>query len=199
MKRRYPLESLRSVRRCQVDEQAGEVARQAQRTRQAKQRYHAARRTREAEQERNRCVLGSERQRLEHGVARAGDLQQAEDFGRGAQQRESQLRKTERAAEQCVQAEQQTESSAHQALCEADADAKVVNETRALEGEAPGGTRARRGGSCRRGLRGAPAGTAGQGTPRGRGPMRCVVLVLAVALLACSAKRQPAGSHVVNR
>ena len=128
MKRRYPLESLRSVRRCQVDEQAGEVARQAQRTRQAKQRYHAARRTREAEQERNRCVLGSERQRLERGVARAGDLQQAEDFGRGAQQRESQLRKTERAAEQCVQAEQQTESSAHQALCEADADAKVVNE-----------------------------------------------------------------------
>ena len=128
MKRRYPLESLRSVRRSQVDEQAGEVARQAEQTRQAKERQAQARRAREAAQEQSRRVLGVERQRLESGQARAADLHQADAFARGAQQRESRLRADERAAERRAQAERDSESAARQALCEADVDAKVVDE-----------------------------------------------------------------------
>ena len=130
VKPRYPLESLRSLRHQRVEESSAAVARQAERTRRAQQRHVLARAASSDEQARNHCVTAAERERLERGMLRAGDLQRHADWSLGAEQRERQLEEQEARAAQKMQAAERLEAELRSALVGVDADAKVVDEHR---------------------------------------------------------------------
>jgi hypothetical protein len=130
MKRRYPLESLRWMRRRAVDERALEVAEQARRTQQAKERAAAADRAVKGEQARTREVERAERERIEQGGARVGDLQQAASFSVGAAERVSKAEERERRERDRAAEQARAEAVARGELASADAEAKAVDKHR---------------------------------------------------------------------
>jgi hypothetical protein len=130
VKPRYPLEPLRSLRYQRVEESASAVAEQAERTRRAQQRHGLANAASSDEQARNRSKAAAERERLERGLARAGDLQREREWSRAAKEREQRLQDQEDQAAREARAAERLEAELRSTLVGADADAKVVDEHR---------------------------------------------------------------------
>jgi dTMP kinase len=130
VKGRYPLAALQSLRHRVVDERAREVADRVQRAERAVQSVQAARRARETEQARVAELAGAERQRLETGAARAGDLAHEAAFARAAAERARALAEQEARAAERARAEKAEEGRARGRLAHADADAKFVDQHR---------------------------------------------------------------------
>ena len=130
MKRRYPLEALRSVRKEAAEERARAVALAAKKTAEAETAAERARRIREVEQARQRDVLSNERARLERGEARAGDLAREAGWALGAERVLVERRKKETEAAEQLAEKRRDEAHAQSALVRADADARAVDQHR---------------------------------------------------------------------
>jgi flagellar biosynthesis chaperone FliJ len=126
VRRRYPLESLRSLRREQVDESTAKLGRERQRLDETIRERKQAERTRQEEEDRARKVLALERERLVRGALRASDLSQTEDWARGAEVRAQRLRQAEARATSEERTQAVAVERARSDLAEAEAKAEAV-------------------------------------------------------------------------
>jgi colicin import membrane protein len=130
VKRRYPLESLRAVKKQQLDRRALAVAEQTRRVEQAQKQRSILERERDAEESRARRIAAAERGRLEAGGARVADLASMHDWAASAAHRIAERRRAERSAGERETLERDAETSARAALAGADAEAKAVEKHR---------------------------------------------------------------------
>ena len=161
MARRHPLEVLRSLRREQQDGRARALAERSALTQRAEVLGRRLRDTLDDAAAGDRRTLEQERGRLQRGVARAADLQQAAQWERGAASRQARAVLAQREAEERVRAARQAEAEARRALADAQAAAKLVEgrhracqEERARSGRERADEAAADGWAARRRLRG---------------------------------------------
>jgi hypothetical protein len=128
--RKYPLEALEALRERRVDEQAVRTAEQL-RAEQAAERVELAARERHASAEHAvDQAVESERQRLQAGGVRAGELGRAADWQAREHARLAELAQAEQRARVELGAERSRSESARQKLAQADADARAVEQHR---------------------------------------------------------------------
>lgn len=130
MRRRYPLESLRSLRREQVDRSTTQLGAERQRLDESIRARERAEHQRQDEEERARKVRALERDRLSRGTIRAGDLEQAGQWARGAEDRARCLHQAEAQAMSEERAQQQAVERARAELAQAEAKAQAVERHR---------------------------------------------------------------------
>ena len=130
MRHRYPFEALHWLRQQRVDQHARAVSDQARRTLRARaeeRRAEAARLLAEAHLER---VLGAEAARLSAGQLRAGDLEIAGDWRRGAEAELKAKADLEAQAQSSRVIEAAAEGAARRALGQASNEAKAIDSHR---------------------------------------------------------------------
>jgi uncharacterized Zn finger protein len=127
VKSRYPLDSLRSIRRRTVDEKLSELAAQLGRVKAAAALVESAQRVREASETTLRNGLDVERERLQSGAARALDLEGEDRWARAKAEEIETLDVRETDARENLRAEVSNEEQLKSALVLADADADAVD------------------------------------------------------------------------
>jgi hypothetical protein len=130
VRRRYPLESLRSLRQGQVDQSTTRLAAERQRLEASTRARERAEHERQDEEERARRVRALERDRMAHGALRAGDLEQARQWARGAEDRARGLHQAEARACSEERSQEQAVECARAELAQAEANAQAVERHR---------------------------------------------------------------------
>ena len=130
MRRRYPLESLRSLRQGQVAARTTKLGVERQRLEESIRARERAEQQRQDEEERARKVRAVERDRLARGAVRAGDLEQARQWARGAEDRVRSLRQAEARALGAERSQEQAVERARAELAQAEAQAQAVERHR---------------------------------------------------------------------
>ena len=126
MRRRYPLESLRSLRQGQVAEGTAKLGVERRCLEESIRARERAEQQRQDEEERARKVRAVERDRLARGAVCAGDLEQARQWARGAEDRVRSLRQAEARALGAERSQEQAVESARGELAQAEANAQAV-------------------------------------------------------------------------
>jgi hypothetical protein len=130
VRRRYPLESLRSLRREQVTEGTTKLGAERQRLEESVRVRERAEQLRQEEEERARRVRALERDRLVRGAVRAWDLEQAGQWAQGADDRARCLHQAEARAMSEQRSQEQAVERARAELAQAEAKAQAVERHR---------------------------------------------------------------------
>jgi hypothetical protein len=130
VRRRYPLESLRAMRRDQVEQGKTQLGAERARVAQATCVREQARAARQEQATRAQEARQLEHQRLEHGKVRACDLEQAGHWEQGVQTRARALREVEARAESAQRAAEQAAERARGELARAEAGTQAVERHR---------------------------------------------------------------------
>jgi hypothetical protein len=126
VKRRYPLESLRVVSEHKTNARTRELASRLSERLAAERDLEHSRRERRTCEAKLSGVQRAERERLERGSARAGDLQAALATAEHLGRQLAALQAQEASRAERLEGERQAEGQAQRALAEAEASAKAV-------------------------------------------------------------------------
>lgn len=127
---KYPLEALRQQRQHVVEARAQELATRRQETDAAGARKHGAANAVQRHEAQAAETREQEREQLDAGVLRAGDLASAASWEFATQQQGAQLREAEAAAAKELRTRRQQEAQSRAELARADADAEAVDKHR---------------------------------------------------------------------
>ena len=125
--RKYPLDPLLDLRERQVDEATRDLAKAVDARQKAESTKRAAEAARETAEERAARAREAEREALEKGELRAGDLMRAQAWEIGVAKEHEQLSKQVAAAAQGELEAREQENGARGALATRQADADVVD------------------------------------------------------------------------
>lgn len=124
--RRYPLESLRELRRRERDARADQLAEQLGGVEAAEKRVRMAESARQREQDAHQQVEAAEWSRTLAGITRVADLVRAAEWRRAARERETASAEKVRAADLAVSRERSEAEARRVALSLADADGRIL-------------------------------------------------------------------------
>ncbi len=130
MKRRYPLEALKTVRDRAVSERISELSEQVTETAERRAALARAEERRRTHEERVRDTNLAERDRVEAGLARAADLQARAAWERGQNERLDALASAERDAARASTEAERALADARAEVARARAEAKAVERHR---------------------------------------------------------------------
>lgn len=129
--KKYPLDPLAKLRHRQVEAATHELAKTVASRQEAERKREAAERARTSADASASALRGGEREALERGALRAGDLHRAQAWEIGVEEERKRLAKGVATASEHLQREREAETAARGSLAAREADAEVVDEDEA--------------------------------------------------------------------